>query len=55
MNLKEKTMNLFPKECKPKDYKPKKIAGAFDGYYVKCKSEVDMPNDLRIPSDRKYN
>ena len=55
MNLKEKTMNLFPKECKPKDYKPKKIAGAFDGYYVKYKSEGDVPNDLRTPGDRKCN
>ena len=29
-NIKEKTMNIFPKEYKPKDYKPKQIADVFD-------------------------
>ena len=40
-NVKEKIINLFPKNYQPKDYKPKKKAGAFNDNYVKYKSEGD--------------
>lgn len=38
---KEKIMNLFPKNYKPKEYEPKKIVSTFDENYAECKSEGD--------------
>ena len=35
----EKIMNLFHKDYQPKEYKPKKIAGAFNDNYIEYKSE----------------
>lgn len=67
-DVKEKVMNLFPK-----NYKPKTIAGAFDDKYLEQKSEgdeqlpireqlenitpylCDMINNLKISADWKIH